>query len=198
MEPEMQNTRRKVWIGAGMGAVVAVSLAASLGLSNAGTIDQPPAAISQQGLTDDQQSAAMNAMEQAAEAVEEAMEVGDNIADGCEDVGTPPADAAAAQGMRAEQVGARVLERIRQVRDLIRAGRMNQGMAPVQQAVSAAEAAMAEARQSLDMAQTAVAQNPDARRSSQRMLNGAAEDIDSGAQAMESARGFLGAALGNR
>ena len=177
----MQKARRKVWIGAGMAAVVAVSLAATLGLSNAATIDQQPSAIAQPGLTHNQQAAAMNAAEQAGEAAEEAMEVGDNIADGCEDVGTPQADAATAQGLRAEQAGARALEIIRQVRARIRAGRMNQDNVVDSPALS-----------------TAVAQNPNARRSSQRMLNGAAADIDSGAQAMEFARNFLATALNSR
>jgi hypothetical protein len=194
----MQKVRRKVWIGAGMFAVVAVSLAATLGLSNAGTVGQQPSAISQDGMNRQQQSAAMNAAEQALEATGEAMEVGDNIADGCEDVGTPQADAATAQGVQAVQAGMAARQAIKQAVALIRSGQIAQGVIQLRQAVSAARAAMADARQSLDMAQTAVAQNPNARRSSQRMLNGAAADIDSGAQAMESAQSFRAMALNVR
>jgi hypothetical protein len=194
----MQKLRRKAWIGVGMGAFVAVSLAATLGLSNANTIGQQPPAMSQVGLSDQQQSSAMNAARQAMEAAQEAMEVGDNIADGCEDVGTPQADAATAQGVQAKQAGATARQALRQVVSLIRSGQMTQDMTQLLQAVSAAEAAMADARQSVVLAQTAVAQNPDARRSSQRMLNGAAADIDSGARAMQSAQNFLARASNGR
>lgn len=203
----MRKVSRKAWIGAGMGAVVVVSLAATLGLSNAATTQQSPPAMSQQdlnnampqqGLSDQQQSAAMNAVNQAMRAAAEAMGVGDNIADGCENVGTPQAAAATAQGMQAKQAGATARQILRQVRSLIRTGRMGQDMTQLQQAVGAAQGAMEDARQSLALAQTAVAENPNARRSSQRMLNGAAKDIDSGAQAMEFAQNFLATALNSR
>src|SRR5688500_18365082 len=71
---KMQNVRRKVWIGVGIGAIVAVSRAVTLGSSNAGTVGQQPPAVAQQGLTESQQSAAMNAADQAMEAVDQAME----------------------------------------------------------------------------------------------------------------------------